>query len=369
MRTAWLEIDLDAYRGNLKALSAHTGRPTLAVLKANAYGHGLTLLAPAALEAGCPGVAVALPEEGAELRATGFEGRIVVFGITLPDQAPLLVENDLEPTVVRAEMALALSMMASAAGKVVGVHVKVDTGMTRAGIEPGQALAFCSEVASLPGLRLAGVYTHFAGAEAEDATSVEEQWALFQPLVDALSMWSPRPTIHAANSPAGIWFAPSWLDWIRGGIVTYGVPPGGRELPFEVEPVATLKAKIVQVREVPAGRKVSYSGTWTAPRPSRLALAPLGYADGVPWALGNRGCALVMGQRVPIVGRICMDQLVLDVTDVPPFAEGEEAVLLGRQGHQQITAMEWADLAGTISYEILTRLSTRLDRITVGDPG
>lgn len=364
MRTAWLEINLDAYRRNLQALSAHTGRPVLAVLKANAYGHGLTLLAPAAMDAGCPGVAVALPEEGAELRA-GFEGRIVVFGVTLPDQALLLVENDLEPTVIRTKTAIALSDAAAAAGKQIGVHIKVDTGMTRVGIEPEQALAFCAEVASLPGLRLAGVYTHFAGAESEDATSVEAQWALFRPIVDALSTWSPRPAVHAANSPAGIWFPPSWLDWIRGGIVTFGVPPSGRELPFDVEPVATLKARLVQVREVPPGRKVSYSGTWTAPRPSRLALAPLGYADGVPWALGNRGCALVRGQRVPIVGRICMDQLVLDVTEVPPIEEGEEAVFLGRQGHQQITAMEWADLAGTISYEILTGLSPRLPRLLV----
>ena len=365
MRTAWLEINLDAYQRNLQALSAHTGRPVLAVLKANAYGHGLSLLAPAALEAGCPGVAVALPEEGAELRASGFGGRIIVFGVTLPEQAAFLVEHALEPTAIRAETALAISVAALALGKEIGVHVKVDTGMTRVGIEPEIALAFCSEVAALPGLRLAGVYTHFAGAESQDSSSVEAQWALFQPLVEAVSAWSPRPVVHAANSPAGIWFGPSWLDWIRGGIVTYGVPPGGRELPFHVEPVAALKARLVQVREVPAGRKVSYSGTWTAPRPSRLALAPLGYADGVPWALGNRGCALVRGQRVPIVGRICMDQLVLDVTELPPIDEGEEAVFLGRQGHQQITAMEWADLAGTISYEILTRLSPRLPRVVV----
>jgi alanine racemase len=365
MRTAWLEINLDAYRRNLCALSAHTGRPVLAVLKANAYGHGLTLLAPAAMEAGCPGVAVALPEEGAELRASGFAGRIVVFGVTLPEQATLLVENDLEPTVVRSETAFALSLAASAAGNEIGVHVKIDTGMTRVGIEPEGALAFCSEVEALPGVRLAGVYTHFADAESVDATFVEAQWAQFQPVVEALSTWSPRPAVHAANSPAGLWFSPSWLDWVRGGIITYGVPPGGRELPIEVEPVATLKARLVQVREVPPGRRVSYSGTWTAPRPSRLALAPLGYADGVPWALGNRGCALVKGQRVPIVGRICMDQLVLDVTDAPPVEEGDEAVFLGRDGHQQITAMEWADLAGTISYEILTRLSERLPRIPI----
>lgn len=365
MRTAWLEINLGAYQRNLRALSEHTGRPVLAVLKANAYGHGLSLLAPAAVEAGCPGVAVALPEEGVELRATGFRGRIVVFGVTLPEQAPLLVENDLEPTVIRVETARALSAAAVTAGRQIGVHVKIDTGMTRVGIEPEEALRFCEEIAALPGIGLAGVYTHFASAESHDHGTVEAQWARFRPLAERLSTWSPRPALHAANSPAGLWFAPSWLDWIRGGIITYGVPPGGRELPFEVEPVATLKARLVQVREVPAGRRVSYAGTWTAPRPSRLALAPLGYADGVPWALGNRGCALVKGQRVPIVGRICMDQLVLDVTDAPPVQEGDEALFLGRQGRQQITPTEWADLAVTISYEILTRLSPRLPRIVI----
>jgi alanine racemase len=363
MRSAWLEIDLGAYRRNLRGLARHAGTSVLAVVKANGYGHGLTLTARAALEAGCPGVAVALPEEGAELRAAGQAARILVMGLALEEHAGLLVENDLEPVVTRPEVLRALSDAGRRAGTQVPVHVKVDTGMTRVGIEPDRVLSFCRSVADDPHLLLAGLMTHFAAADEEDLLSAGAQWRQFAPLVEQLRSWSPRPLFHAANSPAALWFPPARLDWVRGGLVTYGVPPAPRPLPFPAAPVASLKARVVQVREVPAGRSVSYGGTWTAPRPSRLALAPVGYADGVPWALSNRGEALVRGRRVPIRGRVCMDQLVLDVTDLPPVEAGEIAVFIGRQGEEEITVQEIADLAGTITYEVLTGLSVRLPRV------
>jgi alanine racemase len=292
------------------------------VVKANGYGHGITRIAAAAREAGCPGVGVAIPEEGADLRADGQEGRIVVLGLALEVQAPLIVEHDLEPVVTRAEVLAALSEAARQTGKRVPVHVKVDTGMTRVGVEPEEALPLCERVRHDPHLELAGLLTHFASADEEDLSSVQAQWEQFAPLAEAARGWSPRPVLHAANSPAALWFPPARLDWVRGGILTYGVPPAPRALPFPVEPVAALKARVVQVREVPAGRSVSYGGTWTAPRPSRLALVPLGYGDGLPWALSNRGEALIHGRRAPIRGRVCMDQTVLDVTDLPPVHPG-----------------------------------------------
>jgi alanine racemase len=368
MRSAWIEVDLGAYRRNLQALMAHVERPALAVVKANGYGHGLALTARAAGEAGCAGVAVALPEEGAELRAGGQEGRIVVLGLALEEQAELIVLHRLEPVVTRPEVLQALSRAAGGERRV-PVHVKVDTGMTRVGIEPEGAPDFCRAVAESPGLRLAGVMTHFAGAEEEDLRSAQEQWSRFSPLVEDLRSRIPaseRPVFHAANSAAALWFAPARLDWVRGGLLTYGVPPAPRRLPFPVDPVASLKARLVQVREVPAGRPVSYGGTWRTERPSRLALALLGYADGYPWALSGRGEALVRGRRVPLRGRVCMDQIVLDVTDLPPVEPGEEAVFLGRQGGEEITVQELADRAGTLSYEILTRLAARLPRVPVG---
>jgi len=364
MRAAWIEVDLNAYRGNLRALSEYTGRPVLAVVKANGYGHGLRTMAAAALEAGCAGVAVAIPEEGAELRSAGQVGRIVVLGLALETHAALLVENDLEPVVTRHEVLSAVEAAARRHQKTVGVHVKVDTGMTRVGVEPQAALNFCRLAAATPGIRLAGVATHFASSEDVDLTPTSEQWQRFEPLARELASWSPRPVLHAANSAGAIWYPPARLDWVRGGLLTYGVPPAPRALPFPVEAVASLKGRIVQVRDVPAGVAVSYGGTWTAPRSSRLAVVPLGYGDGYPWALSNRGEALLRGQRVPIRGRVCMDQVVLDVTDLPPVSPGEIAVFIGRQEKEEITASEVAERAGTISYEVLTRFAARLPRVT-----
>lgn len=364
MRAAWLEIDLNAYRSNLRALAAHTGRPVLAVVKANGYGHGLRRMAAAALEAGCAGVAVAAPEEGADLRAGGQPGRIVVLGLALEDHADLLVEYGLEPVVTRREVLAALSAAALRQRTVANVHAKVDTGMTRVGLEPQDALDFCRRVGQTPGLRLVGVATHFACAEEDDLAPTAAQWQRFEPLARELAGWAPRPMLHAANSAAALWFPAARLDWVRGGLVTYGVPPAPRALPFSITPVASLKGRIVQVREVPAGVAVSYGGTWVAPRPSRLAVVPLGYGDGYPWALSNQGEALVQGQRVPIRGRVCMDQVVLDVTDLPIVQVGEIAVFIGRQEEEEITASEVAERAGTISYEILTRFAARLPRVT-----
>ncbi|MGV3720750.1 MAG: alanine racemase [Actinomycetota bacterium] len=365
MRAAWLEIDLAAYQSNLRALAAYVERPVLAVVKANGYGHGIQAIAAAAVDAGCPGVAVALPEEGAELRAGGQTGRIVVLGLSLEEHADLLLEHNLEPVVSREAMLQALAAAGARAGKPAQVHVKVDTGMSRVGVSPEEALAFCRRVAEDPCLSLAGVATHFASAEDEELSGVEEQWRRFAPLAQALEQWTPRPTLHAVNSAASLWFPPARLDWVRGGLLTYGVPPAPRELPFAVKPVASLKARIVQLREVPAGASVSYGGTWTASRPTRLALVPLGYGDGYPWSLSNRGEALVHGRRVPIRGRVCMDQLLLDVTDLPEVEVGDIAVLIGHQGQDAITVGELAERAGAISYEILTRFTARLPRITI----
>jgi alanine racemase len=366
MRSAWIEINLDAYRNNLRALSAHAGCPVLAVVKANAYGHGLAPIARAAREAGCPGVGVALPEEGAELRAAGQDGRIVVLSLALEEQAELIAEHALEPVVTREEVLQALSEAAGRLGQTVGVHLKVDTGMTRVGVEPEVALDMCERIRRDPHLTLAGLLTHFASADDADLEFTHAQWERFAPLAAAARQWSPRPVLHSANSPAALWFPAGRLDWVRGGIMTYGVPPAPHPTECKVAPVLSLKARLVQVKEVPAGRRVSYAGRWTSPRRSVLALAPLGYADGIPWSLSDRGYALVRGQRAPIRGRVCMDQLVLDVTDIPGVVPGEEAVFIGRQGAEEITAVEVAEAAGTISYEILTRLAARLPRLYGG---
>lgn len=365
MRSAWLQINVSAYQQNLRQLAAYTGVPVLAVVKANAYGHGMERLARAAEHAGCPGVGVALPEEGAALRQAGQSGRMLVMGLALEEQADLLVEHDLEAVVTRPHMLKALTDAARRAGRPAAVHVKVDTGMTRVGVTPDEALPFCHAVAENPQLRLAGLLTHFAAADELDPAFTQEQWERFAPLAREVDGWTTRPTLHAANSAAALWYPETRLDWVRAGLVTYGVNPGPHSLPIPMLPVASLHAKVVQVREVPAGSRVSYGGTWTAPRPSRLALLPVGYADGLPWALANQGSVLLHGWRAPIRGRVCMDQVVVDVTDLPPVHPGHEAVLIGRQGDEEITIAEIAAQARTIPYEVMTGFAARLPRVYV----
>lgn len=367
MRAAWLEIDLDAYRRNLSNLARWTGSPVIAVVKANAYGHGLVQVARAAGEAGARACAVALPLEGAELRAAGWTGRILLIGLTLEEEAPLIALHGLEPVISRPEMAAALSKAARARGAPLPVHVKVDTGMCRAGLEPAAALRLCEQVAADPDLELAGVATHFASAEDQDLSRLDEQWGLFAPLVRQVRARWPRAELHAANSAAGLWFQPARLDAVRAGLVTYGIPPAPRALPFAVEPVASLKAKLVQVREFPAGCRVGYGGTWVTPAASRLAIVPLGYADGYPWSAGNRAWVLLHGQTAPVRGRICMDQMIVDVTEIPAAAPGDTAVLIGKSGDEQVTVEQVAAWGGTITYEIVTRWSERLPRQYMGE--
>lgn len=366
MRSAWLEIDLAAYRANLEALRAHAGAGVMAVVKANAYGHGLVPLARAALAAGAEALGVALPEEGAALREAGDPSlraaRIVVLGPTLPEQAAMVCDYRLEPVLASAEMVAAFARAARDRAIRLPVHVKVDTGMGRLGVEPECAPALGQQIAAEPHLTLAGVCTHFARAdESEEATRA--QWQRFLPVIEWVRAHVRAPVrLHAANSAAALWFPSSSLDWIRPGLATYGVNPGERPLPVSLRPVLALKARIALVREFPAGVAIGYGGTYVTPAPARLAIVPLGYADGVPWSLGNRGMLLVRGQTVPIRGRVCMDQVVVDVTNLPGVAPGEEAAVIGSQGGATLSVEAVAAAAGTIPYELLTRMAERLPR-------
>ncbi len=360
--TAWVEVDLDAYRANLKALSTAAGCPVLAVVKANAYGHGLLPIAHAAVQTGVAGLAVARVEEGLALRESGLTARILVLSPLIAEQAAVAVEADLETVALRGEVLDELSRTAVTHGRPARIHVKVDTGMGRVGVEPEDVMELCRRLIAQPGLELAGVMTHFASADhSPEATAV--QWSRFKPLVEATGQEFPGVVLHAANSAAAVRFPPSRLHWVRGGLITYGVPPAEGPLPFRPLPVASVHARILQIKPVPAGRATGYGGAWVPQRNSRIAVTALGYADGVPWALSNRGFALVGGGIAPIRGRVCMDQTMLDVTDLPDVLPGDTATFLGRRGPNEITATQLAELAGTIPYEILTRLADRLPRL------
>lgn len=360
LRPAWLSVDLDALRANLGWLSQRTGGAArMAVVKANAYGHGAVEVSRALTAAGVEWLSVAMLEEAVELRRAGLESPILVFGALRPAQLPLVRKYRVTPSVVSLEQ---LAMWREAAPSLgpVELHLKVDTGMTRLGIdikEMGEALAILRGAQLL---RLTGLMSHFA--DADDLTSVRtaDQERRFDDLVGALDP-SLRVGLltHLANSGGVLHRPPGPRGLVRLGLSLYGVDPA-RQI-RDLVPVLSLAAEITLVREVPAGTRVGYGGRWTAARPSRLAIVPVGYADGYPWRLGAGSEALVAGQRVPLAGSVSMDMLAVDVTGTGATV-GDPVVLLGCQGEATISVVELADRVGTIPYEILCLLGLRLPR-------
>jgi alanine racemase len=366
-RPVWAEIDLDAIADNVTALKRHLNRSTqlMAVVKANAYGHGAEMVARTALESGATWLGVNTVDEGIQLRRAGLTVPILVLGHCPPQEAAKVVANHLTPTVTTLETALALAGASAERGLVTPVHIKVDTGMGRYGLLPEEVVAFARRVAALPSLSLEGLWTHFATAEEADQTFTWQQFAVYQAVTRNLAdQGLVFPLHHAANSAATIDSLETHLDLVRCGLSIYGLYPSpqtSRAVPLR--PALALKARLARVCRLPAGASVGYGRTWVATRPSVIALVPLGYADGYRRALSNRGVALVHGQRVPLVGRVSMDQLTVDVSSVPDVRPDDEVVLIGRQGEAEITADEVADMLGTINYEVTTAIATRVPRL------
>jgi alanine racemase len=399
MRPAWVEVDLAAIRANARALAEFVGPQVamLAVVKADAYGHGLLPAAQAALAGGAHLLGVAIPEEVAALRQAGITAPTLIMGCCLPAQAEQVV--GLQAAVVVSYMAAAgaLADAARARGVHARVHVKINTGMSRVGVRWDEATPLIRQIAALPGIELEGVMTHFATADYEDQTSARTQLARFNGVLEELAHHGIHPRYrHCANSAAVCFLPEAHFDLVRPGLLLYGIPPVpmatdippdtgypgihpptkrvdyARErtpdlrahyLPLSLRPALSLKARLVQVNALPAGDAVGYSLTYRTHRDSRIALLPLGYADGLSRALSNRGWALVHGQRAPIAGRVSMDQATLDVTDIPDAAVGDVAVLIGTQGAHRITAWEVGLAMGSIAYEALVNLGARLPRV------
>lgn len=363
-RPTWAEIDTEAFFKNASVLARRAGRARLlAVLKADAYGHGAVPLARI-LERRSPrgfwGFGVSSVEEGRTLREAGLKSRILILGSLFPfDSFDAALRYGLTPTVASRSSARALARAAARAGTRTPVHIKVDTGMGRIGMTPATAAEAIPDIAALPALRLEGVYTHLA--QAENASRVREQLGLFDRLIHSLRGQGLSFLAHAANSEALLLRPESRYDMARPGLALYGVPPapGVRGL----VPVLTWKTRVVFLKDVSKGTRVSYGGTWRASRRSRLATLPVGYADGYRRALSNRGEVLVRGRRCPVVWRVTMDQIIVDVTDARGADIGEEVVLLGRQGRASVTAEDMAAWADTIPYEILCGLSARVPRV------
>jgi alanine racemase len=336
-----------------------------AVVKANGYGHGAAPVAQAALAGGASGFCVALVQEGIELRAAGLRAPILVLSEPPPALMPELGRHDLRATVYTAEGVDAAAAAAGPAG--VTVHLKVDTGMRRVGAEPGDALAIAQRIEGHPSLRLEGVFTHLAVADEPDHPATDVQLDRFDEVLALLAEHgiSP-PLVHAANSAGGIAHRRARRSFVRAGIAVYGLAPapGMVELTRPLRPALSLRARVSHVKAVRAGEQVSYGLRHTFERDTVVATLPLGYADGVPRRLfGTGGHVLVGGQRRPIVGVVTMDQLMVDCGPGAGVRVGDEAVLIGHQGGEEITALEWAERLGTISYEIVCGLGARVPRI------
>jgi alanine racemase len=367
----WAEIDLDAIAYNVRAFKRHVGKAVqvMAVVKANAYGHGAVPVAQAALEAGATWLAVHRAGEGVELRQAGVVAPILVMGYTPPAGAEMVARWQLTPSLITAEFAAALSARAEALGVTVPVHVKVDTGMSRYGLLPAEVLDFVRGLGNRPGIRLEGLFTHFATADAADQTHLRRQLATFQEVLAAVRGAGIHvPLAHAANSAATMSLPEAHLDAVRIGIAMYGLDPSDEWPPvFAIRPALTLKSRVSRVRELPPGAGVSYGRTFVAQAPMRAALIPVGYGDGYHRNLSNKSSVLIRGRRAPILGRVCMDQFVVDASAIPDVQQDDEVVLIGRQGAGQIRAEEVARLAGTINYEVTTALLPRVTRVYLRD--
>ncbi len=400
MRPTRAEVDLDAIAANARRLRAAAGPAALmAVVKADGYGHGAVPVARAALAAGASWLGVASVEEGVELRRAGVEAAVLVLGWTPAFQAAQGVAWDLRLAAVSGEHAVELAAAAGRgwepdgegaargegrregaprAGRRRGalrLHLKVDTGMGRLGIPataPSLVAAAAEEavrVARLPGVELEGVFTHLARSEeaGEGEEFTRRQLELFLDLTGRLERAGLRLLRHAANSGAILGRRGVDLDLVRAGISLYGYHPAGPAAPVEeaagLRPALRWLSAVAQVKEVPAGTPVSYGGTFVTERPSRLGVVPVGYADGFSRRLSGKGRVLVRGRRAPVVGRVCMDQIVVDLSEAGPVEAGEEVVLLGAQDGEAIWADEMAGWLGTISYEVLCGIGRRVPRV------
>lgn len=370
-RPTWLEIDRTALAANVGHLRQAIGADCrlMAVVKANAYGHGAVTVARTALQAGADQLAVAAVNEGTELRAAGIEAPILVLGYTPGWQAADLIRHDLTATVYDVDVARTFSAAATKTGANLSIHVKVDTGMHRLGVYPEDAPAFLAILSSLPGLAVEGIYTHFSTADAADKDFTHRQFDRFDALLNELETAGLRPAIaHAANSAATLSLPETHLQMVRCGIALYGLHPSAETLlPHGFRPVLRWKAHIAQVKELQPGDAVSYGNTYVASTQRTVAVIPVGYADGFPRSPRNWQSVLVEGQLAPILGQVCMDQTIVDVTAIVAAGArvqaGDEAVLIGSQKGVSLSAETVATRLGTINYEVVSSLLARLPRV------
>ena len=364
------EIDLDAMTYNLEHIKKNLapGTQVIAVLKADGYGHGAVPLARRIQkDPEIWGIAVATVEEGEELRNAGITKPILILGYTYQEDYQKIAKLDFRPAVFKLSMAKELSKAALEAGKTLKIHIKIDTGMTRIGYrDVKKDVPEILEISKLPGLEIEGIFTHFARADEADKTPALVQYEKFQGFIRALEQEGLHiPMKHCSNSAGIIRMQEANLDAVRAGIILYGLYPSKeveRE-PVPLKPLMSLRSHIAYIKTVEPGVEISYGGIFTTVRETRVATIPVGYADGYPRGLSNKGSVLIRGKRAPILGRVCMDQFMVDVTDIPEAEELDQVTLLGKDGEDCITMEELGELSGRFNYEFACCISKRVPRV------
>ncbi|HJV45472.1 MAG TPA: alanine racemase [Bacillota bacterium] len=365
-RHTWVEVDLDAITHNVMEFRRHLSSATqiMAVVKADGYGHGAVPVAKAALDAGATYLGIALLDEAIQLREAGIEAPILILGYTPPEFVETAIQYNITMAVYHEDLISHIDKSAAKLGKKAKIHLKVDTGMGRIGVRSKEELdVLVARAYQCRSVYLEGVFTHFSCADDEDTEYTAKQHHNFIKAVQSYDI----PIIHCSNSAAGILY-PEWgYNMMRLGISLYGQYPSEYTMNKRIvlKPAFSLKSKISHLKSVPAGTAISYGATYVTQEESRIASVPIGYADGFSRSLSNRGYAIVGGKRVPIIGRVCMDQLMLDVTNIADCGIGDEVVFIGEQIEESISVDDMANLLQTINYEVTCMIDKRVPRVYV----
>ncbi|HQD51173.1 MAG TPA: alanine racemase [Defluviitaleaceae bacterium] len=365
------EINLDAISNNIKEIQKNISKDTeiMAVVKADAYGHGAIEVSRILIENGVQRLAVAILDEGKQLREEGFNVPILILGYTPAEQAGELVSYDLIQTVFSFEMAKAISDSAVKQNKKAKIHLKIDTGMSRIGFKPDkESIKTIKEINQLPNINIEGIFTHFSSADEADTSFTQQQFSIFNAFIKALEEEGLKiPVKHCSNSAGFMLDEKMHMNLIRPGIIIYGLYPSNEvnKEKIHLKPAMSLKSQVVFVKEVEENTPVSYGRKFITSKKTKVATIPVGYADGYSRRLSSSGRVLINGEYAPIIGNICMDQFMVDVSHISDVEVGTEVVLIGQQGHNSISAEEIADIIGTINYEVVCMVGKRIPRLYI----
>lgn len=363
MYSTWVIIETDAISNNVRFIKEHTGTEVMAIVKANAYGHGAVPAALAALEGGATWCGIARFSEALELRQAGIDCPMLLLGYTPQEHLEEMISNQVSFTVWETGQIALLAEEAARVGQAARIHLNVDTGMSRIGVQTKEALDLARIAGNTPGIDYEGLYSHFARADERNPASADQQWERFQEVMGELDKNGLLPpVVHHANSAASLTRQETALSLIRFGIAMYGLHPSSQcPLPEAFRPALTWKSVLSQVKVLPPGRGVSYGHEYVTTGQERIGTIPVGYADGFRRITGNQ--VLVGGKRAPIIGRVTMDQVLVQLDGVPAAKAGDEVVLIGAQGEEKITAEDVAEIWGTINYEVTCAVGPRVPRL------